>query len=90
MQVGAVRAELRAAAAELRERGLAHAACWAAEQLAGLRQDADGEGQPAASPPQPSAAAPDPDALLLAKAYCDAQVQRRPTGSAACCVRIRV
>lgn len=74
VQVADVRRELRQAAHTLQECGLAHSACWAAEQLGGLRQDDGDDGAAPASPPQPAAGVADSGALLLAKAYFEAKV----------------
>ena len=69
----AVRRELRAAAHDLRERGLTQSAAWAAEQLMGLRTD-DDDASEDATPME--ARGPDAGNLLLAKAHFDAKVQR--------------
>lgn len=74
VQVAEVRRELRQAAHALQECGLTHSACWAAEQLRGLRQDDVDDESTSATPPQPTAVPADPDALLLAKTYFDAKV----------------
>lgn len=74
VQVADVRRELRRAAQTLQECGLAHSACWAAEQLRGLRQEENDDGAAPATPPPPAAGPADSDALLQAKAYFDAKV----------------
>ena len=71
----AVRRELRAAAHDLRERGLTQSAAWAAEQLMGLRTDDDDASEDACGSAMETSG-PDAGNLLLAKAYFDAKVQR--------------
>jgi len=51
-----------------------HSACWAAEQLAGLRDDGEGD-LPAASLPLNTTTPAERDSLLLAKTYFDAKVE---------------
>lgn len=62
------------AAHELQDRGLVHSACWAAEQLAGLRDDGEGD-LPAVSLPLNTTTPAERDSLLLAKTYFDAEVE---------------
>jgi Anaphase promoting complex subunit 8 / Cdc23 len=71
LRAGNVRQELRQAAHMLQGCGLAHSAAWAAEQLRGLRQEEDDDGDAPVTASEPQAS----DALLLAKAYFDAKVR---------------
>lgn len=69
------RAQLRAAIHDLRERGLAPAASWAAEQLAGLPAVDSLEYDPrCASPSAPPP--PDDDSYLLARSLFEMKVRR--------------
>ncbi len=76
-----IRAELRVAVVDCRERGLHHAAKWAAEQLQGVQVDGSGPGPSSrgGQAPTSSAPAPEPDSdqYQLAKTLFDVRDYRR-------------